>query len=86
MAWASTARSPRLGPVDARALYPIAVWALHMREWTLFVALGGVVLFSLLSWRGYTPAVARRIVRRRLAGPVRHAVNQTRMRRWARWR
>lgn len=53
MASSDTARNPRLvGPVDARVSVFMMIWALHMRWWTLYITLGGVVLFSLLVWFG----------------------------------
>jgi len=83
--WHNTARNPKLGPLDARALFPISIWALHMREWTFFVSLVGVAAFAFLMWRGYTPMVAVRIARRRLSGHHKFAVNVVKIRRWARW-
>jgi intracellular multiplication protein IcmT len=83
--WCNTARVPKLGPLDARTLFPLAAWLLHMREWTLIVSVIGVVVFGTLTWMGYTPSVALRIVRRRLAGPTKWALSPVALRRWGRW-
>ena len=61
--WRETGRQPMLGPIDGRALFPLALFFLHMRAWTLYVALAGVAGFWMLNLWGITPVVAWRIMR-----------------------
>lgn len=66
--WRDSARSPRFFLVDAKAVFPILLWALHMRWWTFIVACIAIVFFSILNRYGFTVEVFGRWLRSSLAG------------------
>lgn len=71
--WRYTGRSPKLGPFDATALFPLGLFILWWRLWTLVIAIIGVVFFLVLSRRGINAVIALRLARGWLAGRVRPA-------------
>ncbi|MCI1374152.1 MAG: IcmT/TraK family protein [Acetobacter sp.] len=81
--WRFTADPVRLLIIDARALAPFALWIAHMREWTLILAVIGVLFFSLLAWLGLTLPVAVRMLRVILCGPVRPRLSSWKKRDYA---
>ncbi|MHB8408970.1 MAG: IcmT/TraK family protein [Acidiferrobacterales bacterium] len=80
MAWRDTALNPRMGPIDARALFPIGLWAMHFALWTFVIALLGVAALWLAERWGYAPAAAARALRNRLAGVRRLPTDRGRFR------
>lgn len=76
MAWRDTALYPRMGPLDARAIIAVGIWAMHMRLWTFLIGLAGMVFFWVAERRGYTPVAWLRSVRTRLAGKRRLAADR----------
>ena len=87
--WHDSAKSPvinlYISTVDATALFAFFVWAIHFSKATFLLAIIGIAFFAIVKHWGYTPFVFLRILRRRLAGPVKHTVSTRQMRRWARW-
>ncbi len=71
--WRYTGQTPKLGPFDATALFPLALFVLWWRVWTLVLALVAVMFFLYLSRRGINSLTAVRIARSWLAGRVRPA-------------
>jgi intracellular multiplication protein IcmT len=71
--WRYTGHTPKLGPFDAMALFPLALFILWWRLWTLVVALLAVAVFLVLSRRGIDALIAVRLARSWLAGRVRPA-------------
>jgi intracellular multiplication protein IcmT len=69
--WRYTGSTPKLGPFDATALFPLALFIMWWRLWTLIVALIAVSFFLFLSRRGIAALIAVRIARAWLAGRVR---------------
>lgn len=69
--WRFSADPVRLLIIDARAVAPMTLFLVHMRLWTLVVALVGIALFAFLAWFGLTVPVAWRMLRVILCGPVR---------------
>ncbi|MCE2576649.1 IcmT/TraK family protein [Komagataeibacter sp. FNDCR2] len=61
--WRFTADPVRLLIIDCRALAPMALWLVHMREWTFITAIIGVAFFGILAWMGLTLPVAWRMFR-----------------------
>lgn len=50
--WRHTAETPKFGPIDARAMFPIVLVAFHARMWTLQLAIAVTVGFAILGiWR-----------------------------------
>lgn len=72
--WRDSARYPLLFFVDARAVFPIFFCLLHLRVWTVVVALIVTVFFSVLNHYGFTTAVFGRFLRSFLAGRRRTAI------------
>lgn len=72
--WRNTSDPVRIGPVDARALAPMAVFFPHWSFTTLGIAVAGVLVFSVLAWFGLTLPVALRMLRVLIAGPVRRHI------------
>lgn len=69
--WRYTGNTPKLGPFDATALFPLALFVIWWRLWTLIVALIAVTFFFVLSRRGIDAVTAVRIARGWLAGRIR---------------
>ena len=81
--WRNTMMPVRLYLVDARALIPVMIFLVHWRIWTLYMAAGGIALFTVLEWFGLTFPAARRTIRRYLVGSVRAALPSWKKRRFA---
>lgn len=75
MNWRETARTPRLLFLDARSLLPLFIFLLHMRLWTLGVAIAGITLFTVMEQLGYTLEVLFRLLRVKLIGGYKPATD-----------
>jgi intracellular multiplication protein IcmT len=84
-AWAYTALRPRLFRLDARAVFPLGLWILHWSWPTLWAAMAGLALLTLMDWMGFTPETALERFRAVLAGKIRPATDVLAMRRRAMW-
>ncbi|MDR1658268.1 MAG: IcmT/TraK family protein [Deltaproteobacteria bacterium] len=82
-AWCFTALRPKFWKLDAAAVFPLGLWLIHWRVWTLSVAILGLVVMFLLDRSGLTPKAAMYRVMSALAGPVRPAVEVSALRRRA---
>ena len=72
--WRYTALPVKVAILDARACIPMLVFVLYWSWDTAYIAIAGVLFFTVISWFGLTvPAVAR-VMRRLLVGGVRPAV------------
>ncbi len=72
--WRYTALPVKVAILDARACIPMLIFVLYWSWTTAYIAIVGVIFFSVISWFGLTvPAVAR-VMRRVLVGNVRPAV------------
>ena len=81
--WRSTALPVKVAVVDGRACIPVLVFVLHWSWDTLYIALFGVVFFTIISWFGLTVPAVFRLIRRALVGSVRPAVPVWKRRRLA---
>jgi intracellular multiplication protein IcmT len=81
--WRNTMLPVRVYVVDARVLIPVMVVLVHIRVWTLYVALGGIAVFTALEWLGLTFPAAVRTVRRWIVGSRRAAIPAWKKRRFA---
>lgn len=60
--WRDTARPVRFFTIDARASFPLLLVLLHIRLWTLGIALAVVVVFLVFEHFGLTlPRAIRRV-------------------------
>ena len=67
--WRDSARYPKLFFLDARAIFPIIIFLLHITLWTFIVAMIGIISFSMLMRFGFTLGVFGRWMRSFIAGP-----------------
>jgi intracellular multiplication protein IcmT len=72
--WRYTSLPVRVGFLDARACLPLLVYVVYWSWATAYIAITGVVFFSVISWFGLTLPAVYRVVRRWLVGRVRPAV------------
>ncbi len=72
--WRDSARYPRLFFVDARAVFPILFCLLHIKIWTIFLALAATGFFTVLNYYGFSISVFGRWLRTSLAGPRKVAI------------
>ena len=76
MLWRDSARTPRLGPIDARAAWAMLIFILHISEATALLVLAVVIVLWLIERRGYTPDIALRVLRLKAAGRVRPVLDK----------
>lgn len=72
--WRDSARSPMLYFVDARAVFPIALCLLHLRVWTISLALAVTIFLTVLNYYGFSVAVFGRWLRTLLGGRRKSAI------------
>ena len=83
--WRDTARVPKLFIFDARLLIPLAIFFLHIRAWTFYLAIFFIAVFFLLERRGYTLGVLIKMLRIKFVGAYRPVVDSTIWRKRTRW-
>lgn len=66
--WRDSARYPRLFFLDARCVFPVMFFLLHIKMWTFLLALGTTAFFSILNYYGFSIAIFGRWLRTTLAG------------------
>lgn len=80
--WRNSQKVPRFFFMDARVTIFILLFLLHMRLWTLVLAVIFMILFWLLERRGLTFEAALRAFRSWVLGMRRPACSRTVRRRW----
>ena len=68
--WRDSARSPRFFIVDARAVFPVFLFLMHIRIWTAVLVVLATVFFAFIEHFGFTVPVFFRWLRSIMAGPV----------------
>jgi intracellular multiplication protein IcmT len=81
--WRNTAQPVRVFMLDARALFPLLCFVVYWSWFTFYVAVIGVLFFSLISFLGMTLPSMWRLMRRLLVGNTRTAVPAWKRRRLA---
>ena len=81
--WRDTGKPVKVGMLDALACFPLLVFIVYWSWTTFYIALIGVIFFSVISWAGMTVPATIRMVRRFLVGPFRPAVPAWKRRRFA---
>jgi intracellular multiplication protein IcmT len=81
--WRNSGLPVRVLMLDARACLPILCFVIKWSWLTFYIALTGVVFFSVISFLGLTLPAALRLVRRLLVGSERPAVPSWKRRRLA---
>lgn len=66
--WRDTSAKPEFFGVDARAAIPFALFVVHMRLWTLMLAISSLLVLGVLAKFGYTVPVFLNMLKRKLAG------------------
>lgn len=61
--WRDTALTPKIFILDARAVFPLALWLFHWAYWTACVAVIGIVALYLVQRTGMTPLACARALR-----------------------
>ncbi len=72
--WRYTALPVKVAILDARACIPMLIFVLYWSWTTAYIAIVGVVFFTVISWFGLTVPAVVRVMRRVLVGDVRPAV------------
>lgn len=84
--WRDTALTPKIFILDARAVFPLALWLFHWAWWTAFVAVAGVVVLYLVQRTGMTPLACLRALRVMVLGKRRETrQNEAHWRQRSRW-
>ncbi len=76
--WRYTMKPARLGPIDARAAFPLLLVMLHFRDYTLLMAVAFITLLWIFEKRGLQFDAALRTIRAWLVNPNRPAIDQRR--------
>lgn len=71
--WRDSARTPQLFIIDAYAIFPMILFLLHIRLWTLYVTLLTTIFFVIVRKFGFTVPVFLRFLRAWIAGSRRVA-------------
>ena len=79
--WRATALPVRVFFLDGRVCLPLLVFIVYWSWPTFWVAMSGMIFFSVVSWAGLTVPAVLRMARRWLIGPVRVAVPEWKRRR-----
>lgn len=66
--WRDSARMPRFFMFDARAALPLLFFLLHIRIWTLILAIIATIFFAAIERYGFTVAVFLRWLRCKIIG------------------
>lgn len=72
--WRDSARQPRFFIIDAAAAFPILFALLHIRWWTMTIALIATIFFAILYRYGFTIHVFARWLRGVLGGKRKSAI------------
>lgn len=67
--WRDSARPVKFFALDGRAVFPFILFLFYPTLWTLGIAVGLMIFFSILNRFGFTPIVFLRWARSMLAGP-----------------
>lgn len=81
--WRDTGKPVRVWVLDARACLPVLVFVVYWCWTTFYIAMTGIVFFSVISWAGMSVPATIRMCRRLLVGPFRPAVPAWKRRRFA---
>lgn len=68
--WRDSARSARFFIIDARAVFPIFLCAMHIRVWTVLLVVFSAIFFVIIEHYGFTVPVFLRWFRNFFAGKI----------------
>lgn len=75
--WANTALKARIFIISAHAFIPFLIFMIHWSWLTFFIAVAGVIFFTVLEYYGYTPPVFARVIKLYLGGSRRRSQKST---------
>lgn len=61
--WRDTGIYPKVGPIDARAAFPMAIFLFHWSYFTFFLAIACIVVLVLIQRSGLTPGATIRALK-----------------------
>lgn len=84
--WRDTGLAPKIFILDARAIFPLALWIFHWAYWTAGIAAAGVILLYLVQRTGMSPLACFRAIRVAFIGRRRETgSNELQWRKRCRW-
>lgn len=84
--WRDTGLTPKIGPLDARAVFPLGVWLFHWSTGTAILAVSCILALYLVQRTGMPPVACLRYLRMRLVGRRRESsANERQWRIRCRW-
>ncbi len=84
--WRDTGFAPKIFILDARAVFPLALWLFHWAWWTAAIAFVCVVLLYLVQRTGMSPLACARAIRVACMGTRRETrCNEGQWRQRCRW-
>lgn len=84
--WRDTGLTPKILILDARAVFPLALWLFHWAWWTAGIACVAMLILFLVQRTGMTPVACFRAIRVACMGrrrETRH--NESQWRKRCRW-
>ena len=84
--WRDTGIPPKIFMLDARAIFPLALWLFHWAYWTAGVAITGVVILYIVQRSGMSPMACLRGLRVAFMGKRRETrMHELQWRKRCRW-
>lgn len=84
--WRDTGIAPKIFILDARAIFPLALWLFHWAWWTAAIAAGGMLILYLVQRTGMSPLACCRALRAAYLGRRRETrSNEMQWRKRCRW-
>jgi intracellular multiplication protein IcmT len=84
--WRDTGIAPKIFILDARAVFPLALWLFHWAWWTAALALASMVVLYLVQRTGMSPMACLRALRVAFLGKRRETrCNESQWRKRCRW-
>ena len=84
--WRDTGIMPQVGPLDARAVFPLGLWLFHWSMETAIIALSCIVVLFAVQRTGMSPVACLRFLRLKLIGYRRDTMlNERQWRMRCRW-
>ena len=84
--WRDTGIAPKIFILDARAIFPLALWLFHWAYWTACVAGIAIVILYLVQRTGMTPLACVRALRVAFMGRRRETrMHEVQWRQRCRW-
>lgn len=84
--WRDTGIAPKIFILDARAIFPLALWLFHWSYWTAAIAGVGVLILYMVQRTGMSPLACCRAIRVAYLGGRRETRNnEVQWRKRCRW-